>query len=267
MIAAAQRGVTTKIIFDSVEVFLRTNGQWNFFPLGRASEVTHERRATREMLRRMEEAGVDFFKYGWRYFMNRNHSKTLFVDNELLFIGGFNPTEHNTLWHEVCAVTSGPIVTDGLRQFNEIFSWSGKSSAPENGSGVAGSFGIEAMAGLVTNVPRKGRFHLTHFLFEAIGAARKSIRIENGYVGDRQIFEKLIDAKKRGVETVQIVAPARSNHPSVDRILAEMGPSSGSGRRGNLPFPHMMHAKVMVVDDLLVTVGSSQPRAILAPGQ
>ncbi|MFH1262153.1 MAG: phosphatidylserine/phosphatidylglycerophosphate/cardiolipin synthase family protein [Pseudomonadota bacterium] len=259
LIDAAKRGVTTNVILDSVELFLRTNGRWSFFPVGRPAEVTRERRDTQELLRAMEGAGVGLFRYGWKYLLNRNHSKSLVVDDEFLFVGGFNPTEHNSVWHEICAAVTGPIVADGLDQFNEVFRWSGQEPIPARvtDSNDRSSAGIEVTAGLLTNVPRQGRFELTDFLLEAIGAARTSIRIENGYVGHRRIFEQLIEAKKRGVETVQIVAPAKSNHSSVDRLLRKWAPLLLKHGVEIYLYPRMTHAKLMLVDDLLVTIGSA----------
>lgn len=258
---AVGRGVSVKMIIDSVEIFLQTNGRWSFLPF-QNSEAREERRATQRMLKEMECRGVEIFRYGWRYGLHRNHSKSLIIDNRTLFIGGFNPTEHNMIWHDLCAKAEGPVVLEVQKKFNEVFCESGYPGVSINSNtAITSDHANDLKVGLITNQPRKGDFGIKKFLLPALAQAKHSIWIENAYMADNEIMEMLIQAKHRGVQKVAIIVPFQSNHPPIDRRFRKQIPRLIDHGVNVYLYQGMTHAKVICLDDSLVSLGSANLNA------
>jgi len=257
LIEARRRGVVVKVIFDAVEMFLETNGRWAFLPF-QTKAVRDERRATREMIREMERAGIEIFRYGWKYGLCRHHSKSLVVDHHTTFISGFNPTAHNFGWHEVCVIARGPVVTEVQRRFMEVFLDSGPSNPlPRTEARMEGaSEGVSATATVIAHRPYYGDRKLKSFLLEAIANAEHSIWIENAYLSHGEIVEGLLCARRRGVGELHLIVPEKSNHATVDRSLRRnFGRLASEGIQTHL-YSSMTHAKVMVIDEVFVCLGS-----------
>jgi cardiolipin synthase A/B len=93
----------------------------------------------------------------------------------------------------------------------------------------------------------------------AIGAARRAIYIENQQVTVPEIIANLDQAVQRGVE-VAIVLPAEQEIPAGLLALAKyenftLAGIAGVGLDGKRK-PVWVHAKLMIVDDVWITVGS-----------
>lgn len=76
------------------------------------------------------------------------------------------------------------------------------------------------------------------------------------YVPDEALAQALRLAAQRGVD-IQVVVPAKSNHKLADLArgthLRELEECGGKV----IKYPHMVHAKVVVVDNRLAVVGSA----------
>ena len=93
----------------------------------------------------------------------------------------------------------------------------------------------------------------------AIAAAARSIRIANAYfVPDSHAVAMLVEARRRGVR-VEIIVPGTVFDAQVVRRAsrATWGPLLEAGVRIYEYQPTMYHTKVMVVDDIWVSVGST----------
>src|SRR6185295_14483555 len=93
----------------------------------------------------------------------------------------------------------------------------------------------------------------------SIAAARKSILLANSYfVPDDLTTAALVAARKRGVD-VQIIVPG----PQIDSELARAasrrgwGPLLEAGIAVHEFQPTMFHCKVLVIDDVWTSVGST----------
>jgi cardiolipin synthase A/B len=96
------------------------------------------------------------------------------------------------------------------------------------------------------------------YLF-SISCARKVLRIENSYfVPDKLLVDTMIAAKRRGVR-VQIIAPG----PVVDAKMTRFAARSRYGDllKGGVEVyeyqPTLLHAKLMIVDEVWAAVGST----------
>lgn len=93
----------------------------------------------------------------------------------------------------------------------------------------------------------------------AIASAARSIRIANAYfVPDSLVVDMLVQARRRGV-AVEIVVPGPVLDAQIVRRAsrAKWGPLLRSGVRIYEYQPTMYHTKVMVVDDIWASVGST----------
>src|SRR5205823_1281388 len=93
----------------------------------------------------------------------------------------------------------------------------------------------------------------------SIAAARKSIRLCVPYfLPGRLITGQLLEARKRGVK-VEIIVPGAETDAAIVRYASrsKWGPLLKAGVTIYEYEPTMYHCKVMIVDDLWVSVGSA----------
>jgi len=220
---------------------------------------------------RMKKAGVEFVVYAREHWWqikpdinHRTHRKILVVDGRIGFTGGMciddrwmGDADSEKSWRETQIKVEGPVV----RQLQAVFTsnWLqtttrllfGEDYFPEtamSGDSLAQCF----KSGRDENPQNARNSHLL-----AIAAARKTIRIGQAYfVPDDLAIEMLLAARKRGVE-VDIVVPA-INDSSFGRAASRSrwGKLLEAGVRIHLYQPAMYHCKVMIVDEILSTVGS-----------
>jgi cardiolipin synthase len=223
-------------------------------------------------LAKMEQAGVEIRKYHpLRWYNlgrmnNRTHRKLLVIDGRTGFTGGVGiaskwtgnaqDPEH---WRDSHFMVEGPVVAQ--MQAVLLDNWMKTTGqvlhGPEyfpalvpKGSGRAQMFSSSPTSGSES-------MHLMYLL--AITAAQRSIHLSSSYfVPDEMTRQALIDAVKRGVK-VQIITPG-------ENIDVEIVRQSSRGLWGELLEagveiheyqPTMYHCKVMIVDGLLVSVGST----------
>jgi len=198
---------------------------------------------------------------------NRTHRKLLIVDGTTGFTGGVGMGEEwlgdaqdQQHWRETHYQVEGPVVAQmqavfvdnwikatgrvlhGPEFFPAKYATAGAMDAQMFGSSPVG--GSESM-------------HLMVLL--ALTAARKSIDIENAYfVPDKLTVEALVAAARRGVR-VRILVPGRFTDARVGRWAAHAlyGDLLNAGVEIYEYQPTMIHAKVLVVDDMWVSVGSA----------
>lgn len=221
---------------------------------------------------RLRETGVELYIYGrehwWQIKPNinhRTHRKTLVVDGKVGFTGGMciddswlGDAHVKDLWRETQVQVEGPAV----RQMQAVFAhnWMQTTSSLLLGEDYfpkltkAGS----SIAHCYKSGPSEGAQNARLGYLFAIAAARESIDIANAYfVPDDLAIEMLLEAIGRGVK-VRIVVPA-INDSRFGRAAARSrwGKLLAAGAEFHLYQPAMFHCKTMVVDQVLVTIGSA----------
>ena len=224
------------------------------------------------LLKEMRDAGVEIYKYhALRWYTldrlnNRTHRKLLVVDGRLGFTGGVGIADEWTghaqdprHWRDNHYRIEGPAAAQMQAAFAD--NWVKVSGAVLHGEAYFPR--IEAVGPQMAQVFRSSTeggsesMHLMYLL--SVASAAKSIDLSMAYfVPDDLALEALEDALKRGVR-VRIIMPG----PHTDAALVRRASRAKWGdilERGAEIYefqPTMFHCKVLVVDGIWTSVGST----------
>ena len=248
------------------------------------------RRDVREVARELAESGIPCAVDSRERPLHCHHEKTIVVDGRVAFVGGiditsqdgdrFDTSDHPARaqvgWHDVTTCFSGPAVADVGAHFR--FRWkeiTGEELPVPSIPAAAG--GIELQ--VVRTVPEKvydacprGDFRILESYVRALRGAERLIYLENQFLWSPEITE-ILRGKLRSPPTddFRIVAllPAKPNSGNDDTrgALAELVEADGdagrflactlAARSDRLIDPVYVHAKVGIVDDRWLTIGSA----------
>ena len=221
---------------------------------------------------KMSAAGVQIRKFHpphWSHLgrmNNRTHRKLLVIDGRLAFTGGVGiapPWTGNAQdpehWRDSHFEVEGPVVAQMQAVF--IDNWIKVTGDVLHGPAY---FPALAPAGngraqMFSSSPSGGSESMQLMYLLAITAASRSIDLSAAYfVPDELAAKALVDAMKRGV-TLRIVVPGEYIDSETVRSAgrARWGPLLEAGALIAEYRPTMYHCKVMIVDGLLVSVGST----------
>ncbi|HLY85186.1 MAG TPA: phospholipase D family protein, partial [Gaiellaceae bacterium] len=222
--------------------------------------------------------------------MHCHHEKLVIVDDRVAFVGGIDLTDYAGLrfdrrdhpardalgWHDAACRLEGPIVRDVAEHFR--LRWeavTGEALGDPAEPPPAGEVELQ----LVRTVPERiyprlgdGDFSILESYLRALRSARRLIYLENQFLWSPEVSEVLI-AKLRNPPAddfrMLVLLPARPNN-GADHTRGQLGrlveADDGNGRflactlhqrRGEDPKPVYVHAKVGIVDDEWLTLGSA----------
>ncbi len=226
-------------------------------------------------LDRMRAAGVEVRLYNpprWYSvgrFNNRTHRKLMVVDGRVGFIGGVGIADEwrghaqdPDHWRGTHFRVEGPVVTQLQSAF--IDNWLQSAGEPLVGdaflppiASVAGA--ASSSAHVFSSSPRGGSKSMQLLYLLSITAATRSIDLSAAYfVPDEVAMQALVAAARRGVR-VRILVPGPYMDMDVVRRAsrASWGPLLEAGVSIFEYQPTMFHCKVMAVDGVWVSLGSS----------
>ncbi len=197
---------------------------------------------------------------------NRTHRKLLVVDGRVAFTGGVGIAQQWTgraqdpaHWRDTHFKVEGPVVA----QMQAVFldNWIKVTGEVPHGPDY---FPVLAPAGtafaqMFSSSPSGGSEGMQLMYLLAINAASRSIDLSAAYfVPDELSVRALVEAMARGVK-LRIVVPGEHIDSETVRSAsrATWGPLLAAGAVIAEYRPTMYHSKVMIVDDLLVSVGST----------
>jgi phosphatidylserine/phosphatidylglycerophosphate/cardiolipin synthase-like enzyme len=227
-----------------------------------------------------------------------HHEKTIVIDDEVAFVGGidltdqdgdrFDTSDHAARrklgWHDVTSRLEGPAVADVANHF--VMRWrevAGEQLPPpvvqppvadEHASTVQV---VRTVAEDMYDAVPKGDFRILESYVRALRSAQHLIYLENQFLWSPEIVEILVDKLERPPSEdfrMVVLLPQRANNGQDDTrgqlaVLAEADDRgnphflaatlrSRSGTRDDMLY---VHAKVGVVDDRWLTVGSANLNA------
>jgi cardiolipin synthase len=223
-------------------------------------------------LTEMKEAGVQIEKfhkphwYNLARLNNRTHRKLLVVDGQVGFTGGvgiapqwMGNAQDPDHWRDSHYLVRGPVVAQMQATF--LDNWLKVTGKVLHG---ALYFPPIAPAGaqkaqMFSSSPSSGSESMQLMYHLAITAAERSIDLSVAYFVPDELTQKLLmDALARGVR-VRFITPGE--HTDTDTVKAASratwGPLLLAGALIYEYQPTMYHCKVMIVDQLLVSVGST----------
>jgi cardiolipin synthase A/B len=225
-----------------------------------------------KVIERMKDAGVRVELYNpvrWHSIVsmnNRTHRKILVVDGAIGYTGGVGigdewtgDAQDRDHWRDTHFRLEGPAVAQMQAAFME--NWieitgevlHGPEYFPE--LGAAGG----ELAQFFVSSPGGGGESAQLLYLMSIAAAGSSIRLSAAYfVPDDNEVRQLVEARKRGVR-VQLIVPGKVTDSAVVRRASRS--TWGKLLRAGVEIyeyqPTFYHVKVMIVDGLWVTVGST----------
>ncbi len=223
-------------------------------------------------LEQMKKAGahIEWFRplrwYNLSRFNNRTHRKLLIVDGEVGFTGGVGiadvwqgHAEDPDHWRDMHFRVRGPVVAQMQAAFND--NWIKTTGEVLNGEDY---FPPLAAAGhmdahLFISSPHGGSESMHLMYLMAIAASVKTIDMHASYfVPDELTDRALRAALARGVR-VRILVPGEHIDSETVRYASKKlwGPLLQAGAEVYEYEPTMMHVKMLVVDQMLVSVGST----------
>jgi phosphatidylserine/phosphatidylglycerophosphate/cardiolipin synthase-like enzyme len=222
--------------------------------------------------------------------MHCHHEKLVIVDGEVAFVGGidltslagdrFDSAPHEVKgslgWHDVATCVHGPAVADVAEHFVSRWNAVAEERLPHPAApDAAGSTTLQ----IVRTVPEKvydflprGDFRILEAYMRALRSAQSFIYLENQFLWSPEIVHVLVDKLRnppRDDFRLVVVLPSRPNDGADDtrgqlgvlvdaddgdeRFLA----ATLHTRTGDLTGPMYVHAKVGIVDDRWLTIGSA----------
>jgi cardiolipin synthase len=195
----------------------------------------------------------------------RNHRRVLVIDGKLGFTGGNGVSDRWTgdgrtkgHWRDTDVRVEGPVV----RQLQAAFAESWRETTGDVLGGET-YFPVLEPAGkidaqVIKSSPLNGSFDTYLFFLMSITAAKKTIYITNPYfLPDDRLTQALLAAVARGVRVV-LLTPGVIDCELVHRASRSgFGPLLLGGVKIYEYQPALMHAKTMVIDGFIATVGST----------
>jgi phosphatidylserine/phosphatidylglycerophosphate/cardiolipin synthase-like enzyme len=222
--------------------------------------------------------------------MHCHHEKLVIVDGEVAFVGGidltslggdrFDTSDHSVRgrlgWHDASSRVRGPAVADVAAHFaarwREV---SGEQLEQTPPPAPAGDVELQ----VVRTVPEKiydflpdGDFRILEAYTRALRSARKLVYLESQFLWSAQVVEilaeKLRDPPSEDFRVV-VLLPVKPNN-GADTTRGQLGflaradnganrflATTISARSGGLTGPLYVHAKIGIVDDVWLTIGSA----------
>ncbi|MBV6831264.1 phospholipase D-like domain-containing protein [Xanthomonas euvesicatoria] len=220
----------------------------------------------------MTEAGVEVHRYrplAWynlHRINNRTHRKLLVIDGRIGFTGGvgvadqwMGDAQDPDHWRDTHYRIEGPVVAQVQTAFND--NWIKTTGRVVNGAQYYPALEAagDSDAQLFVASPAGGSesMHLMYLI--AIAAARSSIDLAAAYfVPDALITRSLLEARTRGVR-IRVLLPGKHIDAVSVRLASKASwePLLQAGIEIHEYQPTMLHTKLLIIDGLLVSVGST----------
>ena len=225
-----------------------------------------------DLVTRLKHAGIEVERYhALRWYSlgklnNRTHRKVLIIDGAVGFTGGVGIADQWSghaqdpdHWRDMHFKVLGPVVAQMQAAF--LDNWIKTTGVVLHGEDY---FPVLAQAGdqemqMFISSPKGGSDSMRVMYLAAITAAESSIDIEAAYfIPDPLMIRELVAACERGVR-IRVLLPGKHIDSQTARIASKRGwgPLLQSGAEIHVYQPTMLHCKMLIFDDYMVSVGST----------
>ena len=250
----AREGVEVRAIYDA---------------FGNMSNNKPIKRAMHDSINSLGIKLVQFrpIRFPWlNHYLPRDHRKIVVVDGKVAYTGGMNVADYYITgipkvgaWLDLHMHLEGPAVNELHRVFAEEWkhitkeSLEGEKYFPSNPD-TSGS----ANVAIVDKKLGKTRDTMRYLFANMLNSAKKSVKIINPYfVPTHRVRKALKKAIDRGVD-VQIIISAKSDEPLTPEATHYVGNNLAKrGAKVYLFKGGFHHTKMMIIDDIYATVGST----------
>ena len=219
-----------------------------------------------------------------------HHEKTIVIDDEVAFVGGIDlsdlagdrwdrtvhPPRGATGWHDVATRLRGPIVSDVAQHFRDRWQEVAHTdlAAPIE-QPTAGEVTVQLLRTVpehTYNFAERGEFSILDGYLRALRSAQSLIYLENQFLWSTEVVEVLVDKLRhppRPDFRMVLVLPARPSN-GADTTRGQLGrlldadnnagrllPATVNAHDGDRVDGLYVHAKVGIVDDSWLTIGSA----------
>ena len=219
-----------------------------------------------------------------------HHEKVVIIDDEVAFVGGIDlsdlhgdrwddsrhPPRGATGWHDIATRLRGPIVADVAQHFRDRWQEvAGEPLPPARPPGRAGDVTVQLLRTVPEHTYRfapRGEFSIAEGYLRALRSAEQLIYLENQFLWSVEVIDVLVDKLRhppRSDFRMVLVLPQRPRSGAdttrgqlgrliqaddrAGRLLATTIRAHDNGRTD----PLYVHAKIGVVDDRWLTIGSA----------
>lgn len=255
----AREGLDVKVIYDHV-------GSWS---------------ASSKFFKKLNEAGVEarpFFRVTFPQLANRinwrNHRKMVIIDRKIGYIGGMNIADRylgkskrpyplslsltkQPVWRDTHLRVEGDIVESILYAFGIDWNFLDKDDSLKFSTPVANEIKNETGMQLITSGPTETWDNLELTFLRAIAGATKCVYIQTPYFLPTDSLLRALEAAALSGVDVRIMIPVKPDSKMLKYAsFSYVKQCLKAGIKVYLYKPGMLHSKVMIVDDTLVTTGS-----------
>ena len=250
LIERAQAGVRVRMIVDAV------GSRW----------------LPREKVAKLRDGGVDFEVFRplsnlriWEQ-ENRTHRKVLVVDNRIGFAGGVNTSKewmgdarNPDEWRDTHLRIVGPAVDGLIAAFATDWVDAGRAACELDDEFPDQEKPGDSVVQIVRGSAEKGWSDIANVFAALLTLAERRVRITSAYFApDEHFLGLLCDAGGRGVD-VEVMVPGKNADQRFVQLAAEaqFARLLDAGVRIWSYQPTMIHAKIVLVDDMVACVGSA----------
>jgi cardiolipin synthase len=218
------------------------------------------------MVKELRDAGVEVVLYRTALILRRlgagvnvTHRKVYLADGERALIGGVNlQAPFDTTTHDLLIEWRGPVVPQLYEEYGLDWTRMGGGALHQEADGTPQPGGMRARVAVTSS--REGRYEIQDAVYRSIENAQRTIDIENQYLWDDALIDRLMAAMKRGVK-LRVIVPGKeftgktaiANMEDVNRLVK----AGAQAREYNgEPTTAHLHTKYFAVDDQWAATGS-----------
>jgi phosphatidylserine/phosphatidylglycerophosphate/cardiolipin synthase-like enzyme len=223
-----------------------------------------------------------------------HHEKLVLIDDDLAFVGGIDltdldgdrydtplhPARGRQGWHDAATRIRGPAVEDVRRHFEDRWhAVTGDARVEAPAAADAGEVELQVVRTVPENLyefaPR-GDFRIVEAYLRALRSARRLVYLENQFLWSPEVVDVLAGKLRHPPAAdfrVVVMIPSKANTGQDDTrgqlaVLADADDGQGRflattirARTGATSDPVYVHAKIGIVDDRWMTLGSANLNA------